>query len=1304
MSVLLHIAFIAQVVFSSATWAAVNSATQSFNPTSVVAGATSRLTVTISNSNSGSVSSVAFTDNYPAGMTNTATPALSNTCNGTASAAANGSTLSLSAGTIPRNRNCSVAVNVTVAGSCGSYVNPDIAVTSSNGSATAAAATLTVVGASPSATASTMVASPTTVLADGVAAATLTVTLKDSCGNPIAGKAVSLTASNGLSTITPASATSSASGVATFTVRDATPDGTITYTARDTTDNVTLTQTAQVFFIGPVSAAASTVVASPTSVAADNNTTATITVTLKDSAGHPIANKNVTLAAASGSSTITTISGISNASGVATFSVKDGSPEAITYTATDSTDNITVTQTALVTFTPTLCFYESFAGSGTPSAYWSIGSESGSFTPALVNNRLRLTDTGLTEANWITLNKFFPAAGNSMAVLFDHYAYGGSGGTGGANSGGDGIAVILSDASIAPAAGAFGGSLGYAPKSNPGSDCTQVGGCPGFAGGWMGTGIDEYGNFQNPTEGRYGGAGQISESVSIRGSGSGMSGYRYIAGTATLSPGIDRNGGANPPHRYRITIDHSDSIHAWISVERDTSGGGTAFQTLLGATGCSTVLTSGCFDIKDAGYSQSSVPTNWRLSITGSSGAASNTHEIANLQVCSAQNIVTPTLHHIELDHSGQGCTGSSDPANITIKACADAACTALYLDSVTVTLSAAPVSGTTWSGNPVTFSGGSTTVTLRDTNANVVTLGATATNPTTGNATQCYVGGAQTCSLSFNACRFDVVEPGQSAFSSIYTKLAGDTFLLDVLSLLGSSQTVTKFEIVDASQGTTCTDYSGLTGATTPPGSTFSSMQRKSNLTFGYSNAVANARIRVTTGAGVFCSSDNFAIRPKSFVLSAYTASNAQLATTQNTTTTPTVNAGGFFKITADTALSAYVGQPKLNFSPISTTLPYLGTLSSTVFPTATAGASTASSMTYTEVGNFTFGVNAVYDDSFAAVDSNKAQPECTSDFSNTANANGKFGCMFGNTSTLNVGRFVPDHLQTTAGFAQGCSSGNFTYSGQPFTIGRVDALNAGGSNTLNYSGATGYAKNVTLCGAASGDSSGNCSGSSAWSLTNGSIAASSFAAGHGYSGSVTPTLAFTTTPSAPATANVRATDSDGVSSSGHESQVLLRSGWLRLTSYTGSASSSLQLPVTAYYWSGNSWVKNSNDSCTAVPSAAVALSNYLTGTSAPGSWTTTATGTTLAAGYGYITLAAPSPAASSGSVSVALNLGATNTDSSCLASHPVSSGAGVPFLRGRNGNCAASNSYAADPSAVATFGIYSPESSKIMYMRELH
>src|SRR5205823_10639212 len=81
-------------------------------------------------------------------------------------------------------------------------------------------------------------------------------------------------------------------------------------------------------------------------------TTSTITVALADAYGHPIAGKSVSLAQGGGSSTITTVSGTTNAAGHATFTSKDANVEDVTYTATDTTDsNLGITQTAGVSFT-----------------------------------------------------------------------------------------------------------------------------------------------------------------------------------------------------------------------------------------------------------------------------------------------------------------------------------------------------------------------------------------------------------------------------------------------------------------------------------------------------------------------------------------------------------------------------------------------------------------------------------------------------------------------------------------------------------------------------------------------------------------------------------------------------------------------------------------------------------------------------------------------------------------------------------------------------------------------------------------
>lgn len=105
--------------------------------------------------------------------------------------------------------------------------------------------------------------------------------------------------------------------------------------------------------VGAVSASVSTTSASLSSVAADGATTSTITVTLKDVFGNPVASKSVTLAKTSGpgTPTITTVSGTTNASGQASFTVVSSTVGTDVFTATDTTDsNLVITQTASVTF------------------------------------------------------------------------------------------------------------------------------------------------------------------------------------------------------------------------------------------------------------------------------------------------------------------------------------------------------------------------------------------------------------------------------------------------------------------------------------------------------------------------------------------------------------------------------------------------------------------------------------------------------------------------------------------------------------------------------------------------------------------------------------------------------------------------------------------------------------------------------------------------------------------------------------------------------------------------------------------
>lgn len=255
-------------------------------------------------------------------------------------------------------------------------------------------------------------------------------------------------------------------------------------------------------------------------------------------------------------------------------------------------------------------------------AQWRTNVVGGAFTPQIFSvggaNRLRMTEAVSNQSTMAQLQRRFPGAGNRIVVEFDYYTYGGDGA--------DGLTVVFSDATVLPTAGAFGGSLGYAQA-----------GTNGFAGGWLAIGLDEYGNFPNPTEGRTGypsgwvapvganvGAGFYANNVSVRGSGSGSTGYRLLANSGTLGTPIWRSSNTSVSvQRFRILIDHSDNVHAYVRVERDVTGTGNSYSTVIPK-----------FDAKGANSGQVAVPANWIISFTGSTGSQRNIHEIGGLGVC----------------------------------------------------------------------------------------------------------------------------------------------------------------------------------------------------------------------------------------------------------------------------------------------------------------------------------------------------------------------------------------------------------------------------------------------------------------------------------------------------------------------------------------------------------------------------------------------------------------------------------------------------------------------------------------------
>lgn len=620
------------------------------------------------------------------------------------------------------------------------------------------------------------------------------------------------------------------------------------------------------------------------------------------------------------------------------------------------------------------------------SSNWTVSTADATGIVPYINGStgfLRLTESTSNNAKAATAPGFFPAAGNYISVEFKHYAYNGDGA--------DGIAVILSDYTVAAVPGAYGGSLGYAQRS----------GVNGFAGGWIGVGVDEYGNYSNPTEGRVGGRGFVVDGVAVRGSGTGSTGYPYLGGTgASLSPGVDNAGSSLPAygHFYQIVVDARNSMagQTSVTVNRDTTGSGSSYSSIVPSFDAFAAATAG-------GYTQAPVPANWQLSFTGSTGGSRNIHEIGEIRVC-AQYYVPPD------------------------------------------------------GGTPGGFS---------------------AIDEAYGTAVQNFLSG------------------------HIYTKLAGTPFKLKIAAL-SNSQILTTYaasgtknvtvKLVDNSDGlcgtdaerttacatSACNGKSAVTGGSQTVAFTSADQGVRTSADFTLNSAHADLVAVISDGTTTACSVDSFAVRPTRFSSVGSSATNAAL------TGTPKFKAGtDSVTLTATANAAGYTGTPKIASSGMAATASgwTVGSLSPVLFPNAVSGGSSSTatgSFTYSEVGHFRFlgfdpasdtsSQRGIYDDSWVAVDSAATKNDCIAgSYSNSKDANGKYGCLFGLQDTgasapnsALFGRFVPAQFAYLGGSVTSYCSASpaFGYMGQA-ALGiayRLQAQNGAGAVTTNYSTSLGY------------------------------------------------------------------------------------------------------------------------------------------------------------------------------------------------------------------------------------------------------
>ena len=290
---------------------------------------------------------------------------------------------------------------------------------------------------------------------------------------------------------------------------------------------------------------------------------------------------------------------------------------------------------ARVAATGSVLFSESFANAATTANAWStIGGScltaGGNATPATSIpacgnaapvdtagfGTLRLNAaTGYLAAGAIA-NGSLPTA-NGLQFTFTSYAYAGAA---------DGMSFFLTDASQAlpTQLGGYGGSLGYAPgKGAPG----------GMAGAYVAVGLDQYGGFSAPQEGRTGGPGSVPETIAVRGSAS--TNWAYLGGAtnasgvaSSLTKPIDSASATTRPASaptIQIQLTAAGALSAAIDYH-DGNGFNTYYaQSIVGVNG------------------QPAVPANVRFGFAGATGGISSIHEIGSLSVSAlAQQVTQP--------------------------------------------------------------------------------------------------------------------------------------------------------------------------------------------------------------------------------------------------------------------------------------------------------------------------------------------------------------------------------------------------------------------------------------------------------------------------------------------------------------------------------------------------------------------------------------------------------------------------------------------------------------------------------------
>jgi len=623
-----------------------------------------------------------------------------------------------------------------------------------------------------------------------------------------------------------------------------------------------------------------------------------------------------------------------------------------------------------------------------------------------------------------------------------------------------------------------------------------------------------------------------------------------------------------------------------------------------------------------------------------------------------------PAFHHLRIEHAGSGVTCT--PTTLTLRACADAACSAPFAGGVAGTLTATGTPTVNWIGGAgfsIPAGSGSVTKNVQVTTAGTVSWSATGLIPAAPGATRCFVGATESCNFT--------------------AALAG--FLFDVPHhAAGVVQNVQVGAVRQADGSLACTP--AFTGS------------RTVNFSCSYGDPASGARPVVVGGSDIACGGGSAGI-PLSFDASGVANATVRYDDVGRMTLSASFTGSGSEAGLVMTGSDTFIAAPaSLRVTP---TGPYVaGNNFSVAVAAQNASGNTTPNfgkesttenvvLTHTLTGpaggnnpaltGATTLADAAFQSGNGVASTGVAWGE-VGDIALTATLTNYLGSGLGATGSAAAGPFRPARLETvvTPG------TGSFTYSGQPFAV-RVTAMNAAGAPTLNYQGA--YARTVTLADA---NSAINLSGTLG-SLANATVAAAAFSAGAATAHTVTYTFANKTTAplEAPASAPLllRATDTDGATSAGHaEGTTPIRAGRLRLLNYHGSELLRARVEYRAEFWDGNRWATNTLDASNPIVAGNIATGGLTVNGIAA-----------LNNGSGFITF----NTAAAGSYDIAFNLNAAGANTACVAT-AGGAPANRPWLQGywsAPAHCGGVAAWAQDPGARVRLG--SPRAPYI-YLRE--